>query len=682
MVPEKIRNVVLVGHGGAGKTSLAEALLHVAGATTRVGRVEDGTTVTDFEPEETDRQISLNVAVASCQWKGHKINILDAPGYADFTGDALASLRVADMAIFVVSGVDGVEVQTEALWQAAAERDIPRVVFVNKLDRERSSFSRTLAELNEAFGKRIAPIQLPIGSEHDLSGLVRVVSSRAFGYDGSLIASEVDLPDDMVDQVSEAHTTLIEAVVETDDEMMERYFEGEEPSRPEIIKAVHEGMLEAEIFPVLCGSAGALIGIDALADFIVEFGPNPLEHVTPPLISGELEVSTDGPTAAFVFKTHSDPYVGRISLFRVFSGSISLDDNLENSTRGGGSRMHNLFFMQGKDHHDAPEIVTGDIAAVAKLDTVLAGDTLTSVGSGVKIKPVSFPKPVMEVAIFPKSSQDEDKLSGALAKIGEEDPTLSIERRAETHETILSGLGDAHLDVTAARISRKFGVEIDTAVPTVPYRESITATTEAEGKHKKQSGGRGQFGVAFVKFAPLPRGSGYEFVNAIKGGSVPRQFIPAVEKGVQEALVKGPLAGYPVVDVQATLYDGKYHSVDSDEMSFRMAGIMSFRAAAPKLGAVILEPIVEATIRVPEEYMGDVIGDLNAKRGRVLGMDSEGRLRVLTAEVPLGEMQRYAVDLRSMTGGRGNFEVEFKRYDEMPNQEAQKVIEAAKRDDS
>ncbi len=682
MVPERIRNVVLVGHGGAGKTSLAEALLNVTGATTRVGRVEDGTTVTDFEPEETERHISLNVAVASCEWKGHKINILDAPGYADFTGDALAALRVADMAIFVVSGVDGVEVQTEALWRAAAEENLPRVVFINKLDRERASFQRTLDELTETFGKRIAPIQLPIGSEQNLKGLVRVVSNRAFGYDGGSIAKEIDVPADMADVVSETHTTLIEAVVETDDEMMERYFEGEEPSREQIIESIHSGMLEGEIFPVLCGSAGALIGIDTLADFIVEFGPNPLEHAAPSMDEGELTVSAEGPATAFVFKTHSDPYVGRISLFRVFSGTINLDDNLDNATRGGSGRMHNLFFMQGKDHRDAKEVVTGDIAAVAKLDSVLAGDTLVSPGSKLRIKPVRFPNPVMSVAIFPKSSQDEDKLSGALQKIVEEDPTLLVERRPETNETVLSGLGDTHIDVTAARIARKFGVEIDTATPTVPYRESITGTTEAEGKHKKQSGGRGQFGVAFVKFAPLPRGTGFEFVDAIKGGSVPRQFIPAVEKGVQEALEKGPLAGYPVVDVQATLYDGKYHSVDSDEMSFRMAGILAFRAAAPKLGAVILEPIVEARIRVPEEYMGDVIGDINSKRGRVLGMDSEGHLRVVTAEVPLGEMQRYAVDLRSMTGGRGFFEMEFKRYEEMPHQEAQKVIEAARTEES
>ena len=682
MVPERIRNVVLVGHGGAGKTSLAEALLNVAGATTRVGRVEDGTTVTDFDPEEIERQISLNVGVASCEWKGHKINILDAPGYADFVGDALAALRVADMAIFVVSAVDGVEVQTEALWRAATEEKIPRVVFINKLDRERSSFQRTLADLTATFGKRIAPIQLPIGSEQNLSGIVRVVSSRAFEYSGSAIASLIDLPDDLIDAVSQAHTTLIEAVVETDDEMMERYFEGEEPSRDQIISAVHAGMLEGEIFPVLCGSAGSSVGIDFLADFIVEFGPNPLEHAAPPMESGELVVSADGPATAFVFKTHSDPYVGRISLFRVFSGSVKVDDNLENATRSGSGRMHNLFFMQGKDHHDAKEIVTGDIAAVAKLDTVLAGDTLVTPGSGIRIKPVSFPKPVMSVAIFPRSAHDEDKLSGALQKVTEEDPTLAVERRPETHETVLSGLGDNHIDVTSARISRKFGVEIDTAVPTVPYRESITATVDAEGKHKKQSGGRGQFGVAFVKFAPLPHGTGFEFVNATKGGSVPRQFIPAVEKGVQEALLKGPLAGYPVVDVQATLYDGKYHSVDSDEMSFRMAGIMAFRAAAPKLGAVILEPIVEARIRVPEEFMGDVIGDINAKRGRVLGMDAEGHLRVVTAEAPLGEMQRYSVDLRSMTGGRGFFEMKFTRYEEMPHQEAQKVIDAARQDES
>jgi elongation factor G len=684
VVPEKIRNVVLVGHGGSGKTSLAEALLFTAGVTTRAGRVEDGNTVTDFEPEEIERQISLSVALASFTWKGHKVNIIDAPGYAGFLGDARSALRAADLALFVISGVDGVEVQTEILWDLAAEEGIPRAVFINKLDRERSSYARTLIELQEAFGKRIAPVHLPIGAEHDLSGLVRIVSNRGHTYSGSNpVGSPSDPPADLASTVQETHTALVESVVETDDELLEKYFEGEEPSREQMVKVIHQGMLDSEVFPVLIGSATGLIGIDTLADFLVDFGPNPLEHASPPLTVGdELAVDPSGSAVAYVFKTISDPYVGRVSLFRVFSGSIKADDELDHAGHSGRVRMHNLFFMQGKDHHDAPEVVTGDIAAVAKLESVVAGDTLCTSGANVEIAPVPFPKPVMSLALFPKAAQDEEKLSTALSKIAEEDPTLRVERRAETKETVLSGLGDTHLDVTVARLARKFGVEVDTAVPTVPYRETITGSAEAEGKHKKQSGGRGQFGVAFLRFEPLPRGSGYEFVNGIKGGSIPRQYIPAVDKGVQEGLTRGILAGYPTIDVRATVYDGKYHSVDSDELSFRMAGILAVRAAAADLRPVLLEPIVKANIHVPEEYMGDVIGDLNAKRGRVLGMDSDGRLRVVTAEVPLAEMQRYAIDLRSITGGRGNFAMEFDHYQEMPHNEADKVIAAAKQRDN
>ena len=683
MVPEKIRNVVLVGHGGSGKTSLAEALLFTAGETTRAGRVQDGNTVTDFEPEEIERQISLSVALASFTWKDHKVNIIDAPGYAGFLGDARSALRAADLALFVVSGVDGVEVQTEILWDLAVEEGIPRAVFINKLDRERSSFLRTLAELQEAFGKRIAPVHLPIGSEYDLSGMVRIVSNRGHTYsDGNPIGSPSDPPADLASTVQETHTALVESVVETDDDLMERYFEGHEPSREQMVKVIHQGMLDGEVFPVLIGSATGLIGIDTLADFLVDFGPNPLEHAAPPLTVGDgLAVDPDGPAVAYVFKTISDPYVGRVSLFRVFSGSIKADDELEHAGHSGKVRMHNLFFMQGKDHHDASEVVTGDLAAVAKLESVVAGDTLRSPGTNVLIARVPFPKPVMSLAVFPKAAQDEEKLSTALSRIVEEDPTLRVERRAETNETVLSGLGDTHLDVTVARLARKFGVDVDTAVPTVPYRETITASAEAEGKHKKQSGGRGQFGVAFVKFEPLPRGAGYEFVDGIKGGSIPRQYIPAVDKGVQEGLERGILASYPTIDVRATVYDGKYHSVDSDELSFRMAGILAVRGAAANLRPVLLEPIVKANIRVPEEYMGDVIGDLNSKRGRVLGMDSDGRLRVVTAEVPLAEMQRYAIDLRSITGGRGTFEMEFDHYQEVPQNEAEKVIAAAKQRD-
>jgi len=681
VVPENIRNVALVGHGGSGKTSLAEALIFAAGQTTRLGRTEDGNTVTDYEPEEIERELSLGLATASFPWAKQRITIIDTPGYADFVGDARSALRAADMAVFVVSGVDGVEVQTEALWQFAGEEGIPRVIFVNKLDRERSSFQRTLQQLRESFGKGVAPIQVPIGSESDLSGVVRVVSNTAVEYTGDNPKGKAgSAPESVGDLLSQMHTALVESVVETSDELLEAYFEGVEPDRSTIVRVTHEGILSGAIHPVLCGSATQLIGIDTLADFIAEFGPSPLERPPVPLVGGSTLGPESGPVA-YVFKTTSDPYVGRISLLRLYTGTVKADDVLESSA-GEKVRVHNLFTMQGKEHNDIGELVAGDIAAVAKIESLRPGDTLHSPGSSVAIEPVAMPHPVMSVVVSPHSSQDEEKLSTALSRITEEDQTLEVERRAETKETVLSGLGDTHLDVSVARLARKFGVEVETSMPTVPYRETISATTQAEGKHKKQSGGRGQYGVAFVRFEPLPRGSGYEFVDEIKGGSIPRQYIPAVDKGVQEGFARGILAGYPVTDVRATVYDGKYHSVDSDELSFRMAGIMAVRTAAPNLRATLLEPIVRARITVPEDYMGDVIGDLNSKRGRVLGMDSDGRYRIVTAEVPLGEMQRYAIDLRSMTGGRGSFEMEFDHYEEVPRQEAQKIIASAQQEEA
>jgi elongation factor G len=682
LLPEKIRNVALVGHGGSGKTSLAEALLFVAGVTTRQGSVEQGSAALDFEPEEHDRKISLGLAVATLDWEGYRINLIDTPGYADFSGDARAALRAADLALFVVSGVDGVEVQTEILWRAAEEEGIPRAVIITKLDRERSSFSRVLGQLREVFGKRVAPVQVPIGSEADLKGVVRVVSGRSFTYGpNDRVGTISDSPPaEVADLVSSTHDALVESVVETDDALMERYFEGEIPS-PEVIRAtVHKGMLAAEIFPVLVGSAARRIGVDTLFEFLIDFAPNPLERRLPPLASGDpVPLSPDGPALAYVFKTISDPFVGRISLFRVYSGSIKADADLEISG-GGHARMHNLFYLMGKDHIDTKEVGFGDIAALAKAENVHAGSTLRTPGTKTALAQVSFPNPVTELAISPKSQHDEEKLSTALQRMLEEDPTLRVDRRPETGETVLAGLGDTHLDVTIARIHRKFGVDVETSLPAIPYRETITTSAEAEGKHKKQSGGRGQFGVANVKFSPRPRGAGYEFVNAVKGGAIPRQFIPAVDKGIQEALQRGILAGYPVIDVSAAVFDGKFHAVDSDELSFRMAGIQSVRSAGTNLQPVLLEPIMHLTIRVPEEHTGDVMGDINSKRGRVLGVDSDGTSRVVEAEIPMAEVQRYAADLRSMTSGRGTFEVRFDHYAEVPHQEAQKVIAASQKD--
>lgn len=678
MLPEKVRNVALVGHGGSGKTTLAEALLFVGGATTRLGSVEQGTTVLDHEPEEIDRGISLGLAVATFEFQDHRINLIDTPGSTDFSGDARAAIRAVDLALFVVSGVDGVEVQTEQLWKVAGDEGIPRAVVVSKLDRDRSSFERTLDQLRHSFGKAIAPIQVPIGAEEDLRGLVRVASERAYEYSpGEKSGKEIDLPAEVEDLVHTAHTALVETVVETDDEMMEAYFEGREPSREQIVATVHKGIVSGDIHPVLVTSAEKMIGIDLLAEFIVDYGPNPLERSLPVLSSGDaFAPTTDGPVLAYVFKSVSDPFVGRISLFRIYSGTVKADQELE-LARGGKVRLHNLFKLQGKDHNDVPDLPAGGVGAVAKVENVRVGDTMRSAGTNAVIEPVVYPRPVAEVAITPRSHHDEEKLSTALHRIEEEDPTVRIDRRAETGETILAGLGDTHLDVTVARIHRKFGVEVDTALPVIPYRETITASAGAEGKHKKQSGGRGQFGVAMVKFAPKTRGSGYEYIDSIKGGSIPRQFIPAVDKGIQEALGRGILAGYPVIDISAEVYDGKYHAVDSDEMSFRMAGIQALRAATPDLRPILLEPVMRITVTVPEEHLGDVMGDINSKRGRVLGMEGDGTLRSVVAETPMAEIQTYAAELRSLTSGRGSFEVEFDHYAEVPHSEAQQVIAAA-----
>ena len=509
-----------------------------------------------------------------------------------------------------------------------------------------------------------------------------MASERAYEYaEGATAGSLVDLPSEVEERVHAAHTALIETVVESDDEMMEAYFEGKEPTREQVVSTIHQGIIAGEIDPVLVTSAERLIGIDMLFEFVVDYGPNPLERAFPPLSAGEaIPISADGPLVAYVFKTISDPFVGRISLFRIFSGTAKADQDLE-LARGGKVRLHSLFKLQGKEHHDVSDLPVGGIGAVAKNENLHAGDTLRSPETDLVVEPVGYPRPVAEVAIAPHSHHDDEKLSTALHRIEQEDPTIRVERRAETGETVMSGLGDAHIEVTLARIQRMFGVQIDASLPKVPYRETITATAEAEGKHKKQSGGRGQFGVASVRFSPRPRGSGYEFINSVKGGSIPRGFIPAVNKGVKEALDRGIIAGYPIIDVTAEVYDGKYHAVDSDEVSFRMAGIHAFRNAADKLKPTLLEPIMKASVTVPEDYLGEVMGDINSRRGRVLGMDGEGSLRTVTAEVPMAEMLQYAAELRSLASGRGTFEVEFDHYAEVPHAEAQQVIAAARSED-
>ena len=681
--PDRVRNVALVGHGGSGKTTLAEALLHHAGVLSRVGRVEDGTTVCDTEPEEIKRGITLSLALAPIEVGDHKINLIDTPGYADFVSDVHAALRVADLAVFVVSAVEGVEVGTENAWRLAAELDVPRMVFVNKLDRERASFDRTIDQLREVFGQGIAPLELPVGNEADFRGIADLLTDRAYLYDGDGTATEADVPDDMEAIEHQVHDTLVEGIVVADDALMERYLEGDTPSYEELEHVLADGVAAGVTFPVVCGSATKGIGVDRLVQYICEIGPSPSAR-------GPIEVQAAGDTTlvepdpagqplALVFKTVADPYVGHISLFKVLSGTIRPDDHLVNARTGTDERLHGLFTLRGKEQVPVDAIQAGDIAAVAKLQSVGTGDTLAPKGTPVVVEPVVAPAPVYGIAIKARTAADDDKLATALHRLQEEDPALHVRREEETHQTILEGQGDTHLQVTLERLHRKFGVDVDTEDVKVPYRETISASASVEGKFKKQSGGHGQFGIANLTLEPLERGGGFEFVDEIVGGAIPRQFIPAVEKGVQEAMERGGVHGFPVVDVRVRCTDGKYHSVDSSEMSFKMAGSVGFQEAMPKASPVLLEPVSLLEVVVPDAQQGDVMGDLNARRGRVQGTESlgDGTQRI-TALVPTSELLRYALDLRSITGGRGTFSSTHDHYDVVPPNMVDKLVAAAK----
>ncbi|HEX4492558.1 MAG TPA: elongation factor G [Acidimicrobiia bacterium] len=656
-----MRNVALVGHGGAGKTSLAEALLFAAGAIPRMGRIEDHNTVCDFDPEEQRRGISVSLALAPFESDGHKVNLVDTPGYADFVGDVSAALRAADLALFVVSAVEGVEVQTEVAWSMAEDLGLPRAIFVNKLDRERASFSRTLDDLKEKFGPGVAPLQLPIGEESALHGIIELLTDTAITYDGSKAAGTAgEIPSEMEYEEHSVHDALIEGIVIAEDDLMERYLNDEKIESSELASALASGIAQATVFPVLCGSATKLVGVDRLIRFLVEEAPAPRVG--------------DGPAAALVFKTIVDPYVGRVNLFRVMQGSLKTDDTLSNNRTRSDERLHQLFVMRGKEQETAATLEAGDVAAVAKLSDTATGDVLSVKGSTVEVDAIESPSPVLAVAIKAHSKGDEDKLANALHRLQDEDPALRLERNAETHQTLLWGMGETHVSIALEKLARKFGVSVDTEEVRVPYRETITQLAEAEGKYKKQTGGHGQFGVAWVRLEPKERGGGFEFADAIVGGSIPRQFIPAVEKGVAETMERGGHFGFPVVDVKATVYDGKHHPVDSSEMSFRMAGSIGFQEAMAKANPILLEPISTLTVTVPEANQGDVMGDLNSKRGRIQGSASVGHGEVeITASVPTSEILRYSIDLRSMTGGRGRFVAEHSHYDPVPSHLVEKV---------
>ena len=670
----QIRNVALVGHNGAGKTSLAEALLHRSGVTSRLGRVEDGTTTCDWAPEERQRGMSLSLAVAPFTWRGHKVNLIDTPGYADFTGEVATALRVADLAVFVVSAVDGVQAQTEAAWRLAAELGLPRLVFLNKLDRERAGFDATLAQLQDRLGAGIAPLELPIGEESGFCGIADLLTDTAHLYDGG-VPTTGPIPDDMAEREHAVHESLVEGIVVADDDLCERYLEGELVGVDELERTLHDGIAAATVFPVVVGSATREVGIDRLADFLVEIGPSPLDRPTT-VTAGDTTVAVaadpDGDPLAYVFTTVVDPYVGQVSLFRVLSGTIRTDDHLLNSRTGADERLHGLLQVRGKEQQPVAEVVAGDIAAVAKLGGTATGDTLAPRGRPVRVAPVPRPEPVLAVAVVAETQADDDKLVPALHRLCEEDPALAVERVDETHQTLLRGAGETHLQVAIEKLARKFGVKVGTEEVRIRYRETIAGSAQrVEGRHKKQTGGHGQFGVAVIDVEPLPPGAGFEFVDRIVGGAISRGYIPAVRKGIEETMASGGAFGFPVVDVRVTLVDGKEHSVDSSEMAFKAAGRLAFRAALDAAGPVLLEPVSRLEVTVPVELQGDVLGDLNARRGRVQATEAGGPgEQVIVACVPTAEAQRYAVDLRSLTGGRGRFTATHDHYDPVPDPRA------------
>ena len=682
---EFLRNVALLGHGGAGKTSLAEAMLFVAKGINRLGRVDDGTSIMDFDPEETRRGITINTSLAPVEWKDNKINILDTPGYFDFVGDVIAAVTVADSALLVVCASSGVEVGTEKAWDQLEEANLPRTIFINKMERENANFSKVIDELRDHFGPKIVPVQLPIGNGEAFSGIVDLVKMKAFIKDGDQL-KEGEIPADMMDEVEQAREEMVEAAAVADDELMLKFLEGEELTDKEIEQAVKLGTQTGEMVPVLCGRASDTIGVPLLLDHLVQCMPSPAERtiVGRDEEGNEVTISTDdGQLSALVYKTMADPYVGKLTLFRVFSGTFRSDSSVYNVRTQRDERIGQLFVIKGKDHIAVSELGAGDLGAVAKLQDTTTNDTLSSKDRKVAIEPIAFPKPTMTLAIEPKTKGDEDKIGSGLSRLAEEDPTFVDEKSFETGQNLVSGMGDLHLEVIMSQLSKKFGVEVELTAPIVPYRETIRGRAKAEGKHRKQSGGRGQYGHVMLEISPADPelDDRLEFVDDIFGGAVPRQYIPAVEKGLREILDDGPLAGFPVDNVRVSLYDGSYHAVDSSEMAFKIAAGMAFRKGFLEANPVLLEPIMNVEIVVPEAFTGDIMGDMNKKRGRILGMEPRGKYQVIKAQVPMAEMFKYAIDLRSMTQGRGSFTSEFSHYEEVPAQIAEQVIAAAKKKD-
>ena len=683
---EQIRNVALVGHSGSGKTQLASAVLLDAGMVNRLGKVDEGNTVTDFDEEEIARKHTLSSSMAFAEWDKAKINLIDTPGVANFLSDTRAALRVADAAVVVVDAVAGVEVQTEKVWDMADETGAPRLVALNRLDRERASLDRALASLREAFGREVVPIQLPIGEEQAFEGIVDLVAMKAVRFDGSGKPSDAAVPDALADAAGSAREALIEMVAEADDDLMEKFFEAGTLSQEELEQGLRTAVGGRRIFPLVCASALANVGVQPLLDAIVAYLPSAAERPLAAVARGNGEdpaaydAGDGAPAAAFVWKTIADPFAGRITLFRVAAGRLTADQSVHNVTRDSTERFGGLAVLQGKTQTAVAEIRAGDLGAVSKLKETQTADTLAPADSAFVFPPIAFAEPILSYAIEPKSRGDEEKISASLQRLQEEDPTIRYARDAQTKQMLLSGQGQIHIEVTVAKLKRRFGVEVNLKLPRIPYRETITASTEAHGRHKKQTGGHGQFGDCKIRVEPLPRGQDFDFANEIFGGAIPRQFIPAVEKGIHEAREKGYLAGYPMVDFRVTLYDGQFHAVDSNEMSFKMAGRLAFRDAMSRARPTLLEPIMDVEVRAPSDFAGDLMGDLNGRRGRIGGMETRGALTVIKAQAPMAEMLTYEQQLTSATGGRGSYRMEFSHYDEVPAHLHAKVIAEAKAD--
>ena len=680
---DRIRNVALIGHRGSGKTSLHEAMLFEAGAINRLGTVADGSTVSDNEPDEQERGMSIGAGVATFQHDGRKINLIDTPGEPSFVADVAAALHVADSAVVVVNAVAGVEVHTERLWQRANDEGLARLVFVNMLDRERADFFKALAGLQAAFGTHVVATEIPIGTEHDVRGVIDLIDLKAFVYEGNdrNNATETEIPPELGEKAEEYREKLMDEVAENSDELMERYLDGEEIDHEEIVGALKKGVTAGRLFPVTCGIATRNLGSDRLLDALVEDLPSPALRgaLTATGADGEVEIEPDedGDAVALVFKTLADPYTGRINLFRVYRGTLRSDSHIQNVTQDCKERVGQLGTPMGKEVVPADELGAGDIGAIAKLKETRAGDVLSEDGQKLSFPPLDLPAPVMAFAYEAKSKGDEEKAAAAVRRLCEEDPTLDVHRDAQTGEQIIAGLTQIHVEVIVDRMKRRFGAEIELHPPRVPYRETIRSSAKAHARYKKQTGGRGQFADCHIEISPGKEGAGLEFVNAIKGGSIPGSFIPAVEKGVREAMAHGTVAGYPVRDVQVRLYDGQFHSVDSSEMAFKIAGSMAFKDAMEKAGPVLLEPIVKLVVSCPEDVVGDVIGDLNSRRGRPLGMEPKGSLTEIQAEVPMSEVLDYAPDLRSISHGRADYTLDFERYEEMPSHLATRVVAEA-----